>query len=87
VDDIFALLLIQKTDWMRLLGVWYIPGVARHILVSVRAMMEKRRLTWMESISTDKTRAPSFARRAASGRPTTSDLPERNGEFDPFQSD
>ena len=28
----------------------------------------------IESISTEKTRAPSFARRAASGRPTTSDL-------------
>jgi hypothetical protein len=28
----------------------------------------------MESISTEKTRAPSFARSAASGRPTTSDL-------------
>ena len=28
----------------------------------------------IESISTEKTRAPSLARRAASGRPTTSDL-------------
>jgi len=28
----------------------------------------------IESISNEKTRAPSFARRAPSGRPTTSDL-------------
>jgi hypothetical protein len=36
----------------------------------------------IESISTEKTRAPSFARRAASGRPTTSDL-----VMDPGRSD
>ena len=30
--------------------------------------------TWMESISTENTRAPSFANKAARGRPTTSDL-------------
>ena len=30
--------------------------------------------SWIESMSTEKTRAPSFARSAASGRPTTSDL-------------
>jgi hypothetical protein len=29
----------------------------------------------VQSISTDRTRAPSLASRAASGRPTTSDLP------------
>lgn len=31
-------------------------------------------LTWIESISTENTRAPSFANNAARGRPTTSDL-------------
>ena len=30
--------------------------------------------SWIESMSTEKTRAPSLARSAASGRPTTSDL-------------
>lgn len=30
--------------------------------------------TWVESMSTEKTRAPSFASNAARGRPTTSDL-------------
>ena len=30
--------------------------------------------SWIESISTEKTRAPSFASNAANGRPTTSDL-------------
>jgi len=30
--------------------------------------------TWIESISTESTRAPSFANNAARGRPTTSDL-------------
>lgn len=30
--------------------------------------------TWIESISTENTRAPSFANNAARGRPTTSDL-------------
>jgi hypothetical protein len=30
--------------------------------------------SWMESMSTEKTRAPSLASRAASGLPTTSDL-------------
>lgn len=30
--------------------------------------------SWIESMSTEKTRAPSFARSAARGRPTTSDL-------------
>jgi len=29
----------------------------------------------LQSISTDRTRAPSLANKAASGRPTTSDLP------------
>jgi hypothetical protein len=29
----------------------------------------------VQSISTDRTRAPSLANKAASGRPTTSDLP------------
>ena len=31
-------------------------------------------LTWIESISTENTRAPSLANSAARGRPTTSDL-------------
>ena len=31
-------------------------------------------LTWIESISTENTRAPSFANNAARGLPTTSDL-------------
>jgi len=31
-------------------------------------------LTWIESMSTENTRAPSFASNAARGRPTTSDL-------------
>ena len=30
--------------------------------------------SWIESMSTEKTLAPSLAKRAASGRPTTSDL-------------
>jgi hypothetical protein len=30
--------------------------------------------SWIESMSTEKTRAPSLASRAASGLPTTSDL-------------
>lgn len=36
--------------------------------------------SWVESMSTEKTRAPSFARSAASGRPTTSDLDPSRGE-------
>ena len=32
------------------------------------------RHTWIESISTENTRAPSFANKAARGLPTTSDL-------------
>lgn len=39
-----------------------------------RDSCEGRERTWIESMSTENTRAPSFARRAASGRPTTSDL-------------
>ena len=34
----------------------------------------QKRSTWMESISIDRTRAPSFESNAARGRPTTSDL-------------
>ncbi len=37
--------------------------------------------TWMESMSTENTRAPSLARRAASGRPTTSDLRVRSRQI------
>ena len=38
--------------------------------------------SWMESMSTEKTRAPSFASRAASGRPTTSELEIMHEERD-----
>ena len=43
--------------------------------VSSRRWGNEREIrTWMESISTENTRAPSFANNAARGRPTTSDL-------------
>ena len=47
----------------------YCRTVSRRDDEEVGIMMED-----LQSISTDRTRAPSFASRAASGRPTTSDL-------------
>ena len=53
------------------LRVLLMVAVAR---LRMEAKLEVRQPTWMESMSTEKTRAPSFASSAANGRPTTSDL-------------
>lgn len=43
-------------------------------VVEAETMCGRFVYSWMESMSAEKTRAPSLARSAASGRPTTSDL-------------
>ena len=53
------------------------PG-NRYSSFESRSGLQVTQQTWMESMSTEKTRAPSFASSAASGRPTTSDLCEIN---------
>ena len=54
----WSVISVERTTWCG----WYRFGEGRFVY------------SWIESISTENTRAPSFARRAASGRPTTSDL-------------
>lgn len=55
-----------------------------HISISIVIkieMEEGRRKEGSQSISTERTRAPSLAKRAASGRPTTSDLDDGSAKI------
>lgn len=49
--------------------------------VKTKRKKKNGEFTWMVSISTENTLAPSLARSAASGRPTTSDLCDILGDL------